>query len=71
VTTAGLVSGNASRQAICQSVQPSSRIDSNSSFGTSRGKLLKISTVSGSPNAIEGRISAPKESYMWILVMIR
>ena len=60
VTMAGRVSGNASFHAICQSVQPSSRIDSNSSRGTSRMKLLKINTVSGIPNAIDGKISAPK-----------
>ena len=71
VTMAGLVSGKASRHAICHSVQPSIRIDSNSSLGTSRRNVLKINTVSGMPNAMDGRINAPRVSYIRIRVMIK
>jgi hypothetical protein len=34
-------------------------------------KLLKINTVSGIPKAMDGKISAPSESYIWIRVMIK
>jgi hypothetical protein len=71
VTTAGLVSGKASRQSMPQSVAPSSRIDSNSSLGTSLMKLDRISTDSGIANAMEGSISASSESYRCSLMMIR
>ena len=62
---AGLVSGSASRHMVCQSVQPSSRIDSNSSLGTSRMKLDRISTVIGMAKAMDGRMSASRVSYRW------
>ena len=60
VTSAGRVSGNARRHSVPHSLAPSSRIDSNSSLGTSRMKLDSTSTDSGMANAIEGRMSASR-----------
>ena len=44
------------------SVAPSTRIDSNSSLGTSRMKFVSTSTDSGIENAIDGRMSASRLS---------
>ena len=63
VTSAGRVSGNASRHSMPHSVAPSTRIDSNSSLGTSRMKLVSTSTDSGMANAIDGRMIASRLSY--------
>ena len=53
------------------SVAPSTRIDSNSSFGTSRMKLVSTSTDSGIANAIDGRMIASRLSYRRIRMIIR
>jgi hypothetical protein len=41
---------------------PSTRIESNSSLGTSRTKLASTSTDSGMANATDGRINASRLS---------
>ena len=56
---------------MAQSEQPSSRIDSKSSLGTSRMKLDRISTEIGMAKAMDGRIRASRVSYMWARVIIQ
>ena len=62
VTNAGLVSGKARFHRVCQSDAPSVRIDSKSSFGTSRTKFDSTSTDSGMAKAMDGRIRANRVS---------
>ena len=47
------------------------RIDSKSSLGTSRMKLVSTSTDSGIAKAIDGRMIAARVSYRPSLMMIR
>ncbi len=69
--SAGRVSGNASFHSIAHSVAPSTRIESNSSDGTSRTKLVITSTESGIANAIDGKIIARRVSYSFNLMINR
>jgi hypothetical protein len=71
VTRAGRTSGKASRHSVPHSLAPSSRIDSKSSFGTSRTKFASTSTDSGMANAIDGRMIASRVSYICSRMMIR
>ena len=64
VTSAGRVSGKARCRKVAHSLAPSTRIESNSSLGTSRMKLESTSTDSGIANAIDGRMIASRVSYM-------
>ena len=71
VTSAGRVSGKASSRAAATRVAPSTRIDSNSSLGTSRMKLVRTRTDRGIAKAIEGRMIASSVSYSCSLMMMR
>ena len=71
VTRAGRVSGKARCHKVPHSVAPSIRIDSNSSFGTSRMKFDSTSTESGTAKAIEGRMMASSVSYRCSRMMMR
>lgn len=71
VTSAGRTSGKASRHSVPHSVAPSSRMDSNSSLGTSRMKFASTSTDNGMAKAIDGRMIASSVSYICSRMMIR
>ena len=69
VTSAGRHMGAARRHSICQSVAPSTFMDSKSSLGTSRRKFVRMSTEMGMAKAAEGRMSAHRVSYRPICTM--